>query len=68
MQAIFSFGKGRHMPYRNRGLKHAAIVKIMKRIREKKTVVAILGFYLLGDFIQDGMIDGSLLVTIGSYF
>ena len=49
-------------------MKHAAIVKIMKRIREKKTVVAILGFYLLGDFIQDGMIDGSLLVTIGSYF
>ena len=67
MQAVFNLGKGRHVPYRNRGLKNASIVKIMKRIKEKKTVVATIGLYLLGDFIQDGAIDGSLLVTVWSY-
>ena len=56
------------MPYRNRGLKHASIVRIMKRLKEKKAVVAVVGLYLLGDFLQDGMVDGSLLVTVGSYF
>ena len=68
MQAGFTLGKGRHMPYRNRGLKHASIVRIMKRLKEKKAVVAVVGLYLLGDFLQDGMVDGSLLVTVGSYF
>ena len=68
MQAVFTLGQGRHMPYRKRGLKQLAITRIMKRIKEKKTIVAAIGLYLLGDFLQDGAIDGSLLATIGSYF
>ena len=67
MQAAFNLGKGRHMPYWNRGLKQLAIVRIMKRIKEKKVVVAVIGLYLLGDYLQDGIVDGSLLETIGSY-
>ena len=62
----FWLGKGRHLPYTKRGKKRLTITNILKRLREKK-IAAIVALYLVLDYLQDGMIDGSLLLTVASY-
>ena len=60
----FRLGQGRHLPYMKRGKKKLAITNIVKKIREKKVVTVLLLVYVLGDYAQDGMIDGSLALSI----
>jgi len=57
-------GQGRHLPYMKRGKKKQTIRNIVKHIRAKKVLLIIVGLYLLGDYLQDGAIDGSLVVTM----
>jgi hypothetical protein len=47
-----------------RGKKRLTITNIMKRIREKKAVAVAVSLYLLLDYVQDGIIDGSPLLMI----
>jgi len=48
-----------------RGKKKLTIVNIVKKIREKKlAMVVVLALYLLGDYLQDGMVDGSLALSM----
>jgi hypothetical protein len=38
----------------------------LKQIARDYHPAIVIGFYLLGDYLQDGAIDGSLLDTIGN--
>jgi hypothetical protein len=57
-------GQGRHLPYLKRGKKKQTVRQIVKQIRAKKLAIVIFGLYLLGDYLQDGAIDGSLVVSM----
>lgn len=65
---VIRFGQGRHLPYMKRGRKKLTITNIVKKIREKKRAVAIVVLYLILDYAQDGVIDGSPLWTLGQFW
>lgn len=62
-------GKSREEAIRiNRPLGRRRIKSVLKKIAEdinkRNKEVAVMA-YLLGDFLQDGAIDGSILMTLG---